>query len=75
MLDTILGLFQGLILVKVGFLIVNALYIAFILVVYKQAKAMQNVIDDAGTSGLIDTVALINIIAGIIIFIAALIIL
>jgi hypothetical protein len=75
MLDTILGLFQGLVLVKAGFLIVNALYIAFLLVVYKQSRAMKNVINDVGTSGIIDAIAFISIIAGIVIFITALIVL
>lgn len=75
MLESLIGILQGLVLVKLGLLIVSALYIAFLLVVFKQSKAMQNVINDTTTSGLIDTIAFSQIVIGIAIFIAALIIL
>jgi len=75
MLENLIGILQGLVLVKLGLLIVSALYIAFLLVVLKQSKAMQNVINDTTTSGLIDTIAFSQIVVGIAIFITALIIL
>lgn len=75
MLEALANIFQGFVLVKIGFLIINALYIGFLLVVYKQSRAMQRVITDDGASGLIDTIALVNIIVGVSVFVAALIIL
>lgn len=75
MLDLISNLLQGLVLIKIGFLILNGFYIAFLLIVFKQAHAMQNVINDDSASSLVDGVALINIIVGICLFVAALVIL
>ena len=75
MLDLISTLLQGFILIKIAFLILNGFYVVFLLIVFKQAHAMQNVINDQGSSSLIDTVALFNIIVGICLFVAALVIL
>lgn len=75
MLEPLIEIFQGFILIKIGFLILNAMYIAFLYVVYQQSKSMQAIINDNGTSSLINTVALFNLIVGISLFVAALIIL
>lgn len=75
MLEPLIEIFQGFILIKIGFLILNAMYIAFLYVVYQQSKSMQAIINDNGASSLINTVALFNLIVGISLFVAALIIL
>ncbi|MEK9176153.1 MAG: DUF5657 family protein [Patescibacteria group bacterium] len=62
-------------LLKIGFLILDGFLVVFLFVVYKQALAMRRVINDNGTSGLINIVALANIVIAISIFVAALIIL
>lgn len=75
MLDLIFNIFQGLVLVKIGFLILNGLYIAFLLVVFKQSHAMQRVINDISASNLINLLALVNIVIAISLFVTALVIL
>lgn len=75
MLDLIFDLIQGLFLIKIIFLVLTAFYIGFLLVVYKQAHAMQNVVNDDGASGIVNNLALLNIIVGILLFVAALVIL
>ncbi len=75
MLDLILSLFQGFLLIKVGFLTINALYVVFLLIVFNQSRAMTRVINDSPASSIISLFALFNIIVGISIFVAALIIL
>ena len=60
---------------KFGFLILNGIYIVFLFVVYKQARAMDRVIHDNGASSLINYITLVNIVIGILIFITALVIL
>lgn len=75
MLDIISNFSQGFLLVKIGFLILNGLYLAFLLVVYKQARAMQNVVNDDGASAFVNYIALLNIVVGILLFVTALIIL
>lgn len=75
MLELINNLLQGFVLIKIGFLILDGLYIVFLLIVFKQARSMQNVINDGSASSLVDTVALINIIIAICLFVAALVIL
>ena len=75
MLDTILSIFQGLILVKVGFLIIAGLYIAFLLVMYNQVKSMQRVISDNGASDVVNKVALVYVFIGVSLFVTALVIL
>lgn len=75
MLDRIFEIFQGFILLKIGFLILSGLYLAFLLVVYKQAHAMQRVVSDGSASSIVNSFALLNVILGILLFVAALIIL
>ncbi len=62
-------------LFKIGFLILNGVYIIFLLIVFQQAKAMDRVITASRVSNLIIYVALVNIFIGILIFVAALVIL
>jgi hypothetical protein len=57
------------------FLLLNLIAIIFLLIVYKQARSMQKVVDDGASSILLNSIALINAIIGLIIFVAALIIL
>jgi hypothetical protein len=74
-LGLIFDLLEGFVLLKIAFLILNALYVAFLLVIYKQTHAMNRVVTDSGASTLVNTVALINILLGISLFVAALVIL
>lgn len=60
---------------KLGFLILNGVYILFLLIVYQQTRSMSRVIHDHGASSLINLIALANIVIGILIFVAALVIL
>ena len=75
MLDNLLNIFQGFFLIKLGFLIICGIFTFFLFIVYKQAKAMNRVIIDGNGSGLVNSVALFNLFVGILIFVAALIIL
>lgn len=75
MLDLIFNIISALTLIKITFLIVNAIYVIFLLVVFKQARALQAVVNDNGASTLLNTVAFLNILIGISLFVAALIIL
>ena len=74
MIENILFFIQEYIL-KIGFLILNGVYILFLLIVFQQANAMKRVIDAGPVSSLIIYFALANIIIGILIFVAALVIL
>ena len=74
MLETLFTFIQDYLL-KMGFLILNGIYIVFLLVIYQQAKAMKRVIDTGPDSNLIIYFSLVNILIGILIFIAALVIL
>lgn len=62
-------------ILKIGFLILNGVYLIFLFIVFQQAKAMKRVIDAGPVSSLIIYFALANIIIGILIFVAALVIL
>ena len=62
----------GLLFIKISFLIVIFMYIVFSLVVLKQTHAMKNVINYIGLSTVIITIAIINVIIGVSIFVAAL---
>ena len=62
-------------LLKIGFLILSGIYIIFLFIVYQQANAMKKVIDAGPVSNLLILFALANIIIGILIFVAALVIL
>jgi len=62
-------------LLKIGFLILNAVYVIFLFIVFQQANAMKRVIDTGFVSSLIIYFTLANIVIGILIFIAALVIL
>ncbi len=75
MLDFIFSLFEGFILLKIGFLTVNFFFIIFLLVVYKQQKAMGRVIYDDGASALVNSISIIAIVISISLFAAALVIL
>ena len=75
MLDLIINFFQFLTILKFAFLLLNLIAIIFLLIVYKQARAMQKVVDDGASSILLNSIAIINAIIGVIIFVAALIIL
>ena len=74
MLETLFSFIQDY-LFKVGFLILNGLYIIFLLIIFQQANAMKRVVDTGPDSNLIIYFALANIIIGILIFISALVIL
>ena len=74
MLESLFTLIQDYIL-KLGFLILNGIYIIFLIIVLQQANAMKRVIDTGFISNLIIYFALANIIIGILIFISALVIL
>lgn len=74
MLETIITLIQTYLL-KIGFLILDGAYIIFLLVVFQQARAMRRVIEAGPVSSLIIYLALVNILIGILIFVAALVIL
>ena len=74
-LEGIFNIFSVLTLIKVTFLIVSGIYVAFLLVVYKQSRAMQAVVNDNGASSLLNLIALLNIFVGISLFVAALVIL
>ena len=75
MLDLIFNFFQFLTILKFIFLLLNLIAVIFLLIVYKQARAMQKVVDDGASSILLNSIALFNAIIGMIIFVAALIIL
>lgn len=75
MLEQIINLFQFLTILKFAFLLLNLIVIIFLLIVFKQARAMQKVVDDGASSILLNSIALFNVIIGMIIFVAALIIL
>ena len=75
MLDLIFNFFQFLTILKLVFLLLNFIAIIFLLIVYKQARAMQKVVDDGASSILLNSIAIINAIIGMIIFVTALIIL
>jgi hypothetical protein len=75
MLELLISSINLAIILKIGFLILNVIAIIFLLIVLKQARAMQKVIDDGASSILLNSIALINVIIGVIIFVAALIIL
>lgn len=75
MLEQFISLFQFLIILKFAFLLLNLIVIIFLLIVYKQARAMQKVVDDGASSILLNSIALFSVIIGMIIFVAALIIL
>lgn len=62
-------------LLKFGFLILSGIYVVFLLIVFQQTNAMKRVIDTGFVSNLIIWFALANIIIGILIFVAALVIL
>ncbi|GEM_PF-3303064 len=75
MFEEVFNIISALTLIKITFLIVNGFYLAFLLVVYKQSRAMQAVVNDGSSSSLLNSVALFNIIVGILLFVTALIIL
>lgn len=62
-------------ILKFGFLILNGIYVIFLIIILQQANAMKRVIDTGFISNLIIYFALANIIIGILIFISALVIL
>ena len=74
-MENLFDAFNGLLFIKLAFLIVIFMYIIFSLVVLKQAYAMKNVINYIGLSAAINTVAIINVFLGILFFVAALLIL
>jgi hypothetical protein len=74
MFETLFTLIQDYLL-KIGFLILNAVYVIFLFIVFQQANAMKRVIDTGFVSNLIIYFTLANIVIGILIFIAALVIL
>ncbi len=74
MLETIIFFLQNYLL-KIGFLILSGIYIIFLLIILQQARAMSRVVNDKGASSLINYFALVNILIGILIFVAALVIL
>ena len=74
MLDSVFLFFSNYLL-KVGFLILDGIYVVFLFVLFQQANAMKKVIEPGLVSNLLIYFALANIIIGILIFVAALVIL
>ena len=74
MLDQV-AVFAGSYLLKIGFLILDALLVIFLIVIYQQARSMDKVLHDDGASTLINFVALANIVVAIAIFVTALVLL
>lgn len=74
MSETILPFIQDY-LFKIGFLILVGVYIIFLFILLQQANAMKRVIDTGFASNLIIYFALANIVIGVLIFVAALVIL
>ena len=74
MLESLFVFIQDYIL-KIGFLILNGVYVVFLFIIFQQANAMKRVVDTGPDSNLIIYFALANIIIGILIFVAALVIL
>ena len=75
MLDGIFDILGDFFLIKFGLLILTGMYILFLLVVLKQTRAMSGVIKYTSVSTTITAVALFNVIFGILLFVAALVIL
>lgn len=74
MIESLFALIQDYLL-KIGFLILNGVYIVFLFIVFQQANAMKRVINAGNDSILIIYFALANIVIGVLIFVAALVIL
>ena len=75
MLELILNNLTSLLIIKVFLLLLLALLFVFLLVVLKQSFAMKSVVDDTGASETVSAVALLNVVVGFSLFVAALIIL
>jgi len=75
MFEQIFNNLTALLLIKAAFLLLTALLFVFLLVVLRQSFAMRSVIDDVGASEVVSTVALINVIVGLSLFVAALVVL
>lgn len=74
MIEALISFIQDYLL-KLGFLILNGVYIIFLFILLQQANAMKRVIDTGFASNLIIYFALANIVIGVLIFVAALVIL
>ena len=62
-------------LIKIGFLVIDFAFIVFLVVVVKQVQTMNTIVNDSNDSSIIKSVALFLLIAGISLFLAALVIL
>ena len=62
-------------LIKIGFLVIDFAFIVFLIVVVKQVQTMNTIVNDSNDSSIIKSVALLLLIAGISLFLAALVIL
>lgn len=75
MVEEIFGLLGDFFLLKVLFLCVDGFYILFLMVILKQTRAMSSVIQYTSVSSIITLIALANLVFGILLFVAALVIL
>ena len=75
MIDQLLSVINGLFLLKISFLILSGILFVFLLVVLKQAYAMQRVINDDSASSIVNGVALFNLFLGFLFFVTALVVL
>ena len=62
-------------LIKIGFLILDFAFIVFLVVVVKQVQTMNTIVNDSNDSSIIKSTALLLLIAGISLFLTALVIL
>ena len=63
------------IILKIGFLIINALYIIFVFVVLSQIDSMDNIITEMNSAIIVKIAGVLNVIFAISLFLAALVIL
>ena len=74
-LSNLIQINQIFMLIKIGFLIIDLAFVVFLVVVVKQVQAMNTIVNDSNDSSIIKSVALLLFLAGISLFLAALVIL
>lgn len=73
---TIVQLFQSpLFLLKIALIAIMAIFIIFTIVVFTQVNVMNKIITHAQASGMLKTIAILNIVFAVVLFITALVIL
>lgn len=61
--------------IKIGFLIANFLYIIFAFIILNQVVSMNNIISEVHASSILKTIAVLNIVFALSLFLIALVIL